>query len=172
MCLAVLVNPSKQVYFTDMGKFKWVEDRFSQQVRAERERRGWTQSEMAKMLSDRGIAMHWTTVAKIEKGDRSVRIDEAAAIAELFGASVDVLLGRGRNNTDLAWAVSKLTGNAQKTAADIVSLRERVSGDLDDARSAGLTDGDLAQQAEQAVILMSAIETALARLAGQFPLPT
>jgi hypothetical protein len=36
---------------------------------------------MATMLSDKGIPMHWTTIAKIEKNDRSVRIDEAAGIA-------------------------------------------------------------------------------------------
>jgi hypothetical protein len=38
---------------------------------------------MATMLSDKGIPMHWTTIAKIEKNDRSVRIDEAAGIADL-----------------------------------------------------------------------------------------
>jgi len=38
--------------------------------------------------------MHWTTIAKIEKGERSVRIDEAAGIAELIETSVDALPGR------------------------------------------------------------------------------
>ena len=28
-----------------------------------------------------GLDLHWTTIAKIENGDRSVRIDEAARIA-------------------------------------------------------------------------------------------
>jgi hypothetical protein len=50
---------------------------------------------MAKMLADRGVQpMHPTTVAKIEAGDRSVRINEAMEIAELFGVSMDALLGR------------------------------------------------------------------------------
>jgi hypothetical protein len=50
---------------------------------------------MAKMLADRGVQpMHPTTVAKIEAGDRSVRINEAMEIAELFGVSMDTLLGR------------------------------------------------------------------------------
>ena len=37
------------------------------------------------MFSDRGIPMDWTTIAKVEKNDRSVRIDEAAGISDLFG---------------------------------------------------------------------------------------
>jgi hypothetical protein len=50
---------------------------------------------MAKMLADRGVKpMHPTTVAKIEAGDRSVRINEAIEIADLFEVSMDALLGR------------------------------------------------------------------------------
>ena len=41
--------------------------------------------------------MHWTTVAKVETGRRSVRIVEASALADLFGISVDELLGRNAN---------------------------------------------------------------------------
>jgi hypothetical protein len=49
---------------------------------------------MAKLLSDKGIGAHTTTIAKIEAGDRAVPIDEAAAIADLFEVSLDKLLGR------------------------------------------------------------------------------
>ena len=77
-----------------MGNRKGTDDHFSKRVRTERELRKWTQAEMAKMLTAKGIQMHWTTIAKIEKGDRLVRIDEAAGIADLFETSVDVLLGR------------------------------------------------------------------------------
>jgi hypothetical protein len=57
-------------------------------------------------MSARGVPMHWTTVAKIEKGTRSVRIDEAAEIAGLFGVSLDSLLGRETDaNADLAMAL-------------------------------------------------------------------
>lgn len=77
-----------------MSKSKWTEDHFRKRLKDERERREWTQEALANMLSAKGIPMHWTTVAKIEKGDRSVRIDEAAGIADLFGISVDTMLGR------------------------------------------------------------------------------
>ena len=38
--------------------------------------------------------MHATTIAKIEAGSRSVRINEAVGIADLFEVSLDTLLGR------------------------------------------------------------------------------
>lgn len=78
----------------DMGNRERARDYFRKQVRAERDRRRWSQSHMAKLLSDKGIGAHTTTIAKIEAGDRAVPIDEAAAIADLFDVSLDKLLGR------------------------------------------------------------------------------
>ena len=70
------------------------DDYFSKRLRAEREQRGWSQADMAKRLSAKDIPMHWTTIAKIEAGDRSVRIVEAVGIADLFDVPLDALLGR------------------------------------------------------------------------------
>lgn len=47
---------------------------------------------MAKVLSDNGTGMHATTIAKIEAGDRAVRIDEAVAIADALDIPLDDLL--------------------------------------------------------------------------------
>ena len=53
--------------------------------------------------------MHATTVAKIEAGSRSVRINEAVAIADLFGVSLDSLLGRKPGTQrDLHYALGAL----------------------------------------------------------------
>ena len=67
----------KTLKSTVMGNRKWTDDYFSKRLRAEREQRGWSQADMAKRLSAKDIPMHWTTIAKIEAGDRSVRIVEA-----------------------------------------------------------------------------------------------
>lgn len=81
--------------FPNMGKQSRVETQFRERVRRERERRDWSQAELAKQLRDRGIAsIYTTTVAKIEAGERAVRIDEATALADIFDVSVDALLGR------------------------------------------------------------------------------
>lgn len=84
------------------------------------------------MLSDKGIPMHWTTVAKIEKGTRSVRIDEAAAIADLFGISVDTLLGRrARPKSDQVHVLTAVADTAIRSAGQIVdialAIRDRIS---------------------------------------------
>lgn len=77
-----------------MGNQRWTDKRFGQRVKAGRNHRRWSQAEMAKMLSDRGIHLGPSAVAKIEAGDRSVKIDEAAGIADIFEISLDSLLGR------------------------------------------------------------------------------
>lgn len=61
-----------------MGKPQQVLSAFRERVKDERSRRGWTQIQVAKMLSDKGIDnMSNTAVAKIERGDRRVRLTEA-----------------------------------------------------------------------------------------------
>jgi transcriptional regulator with XRE-family HTH domain len=117
-----------------MAKGKWVEDRFRKQLYEERKRLHWSQETLAAKLSASGTAMHWTTVAKIEKGTRSVRIDEAAALADLFGISVDALLQRGaRPDSDRAHALIAVAdtavGSSGQIRGIISAIRDRI-GDL------------------------------------------
>lgn len=112
-----------------MGKRKWTEDYFSKRLRAERERRKWTQTELADQLDAKGIPMHWTTIAKIEKGDRSVRIDEAAGIADLLGVSVDSLLGRRVDpQNDFADILRSLKHAAGKSVLDVGAVHTLIQG--------------------------------------------
>lgn len=78
-----------------MGKQSAAEIRFRQRLQEERGRRNWSRADLAKMLQRRGFEhIYSSTVAKIEYGERSVRIDEATAIADLFEVPLDVLIGR------------------------------------------------------------------------------
>lgn len=74
------------------------EGRFGARIRRERELRGWSQAEVANRLRREGIEVHYTTIAKIEARDaarpRSIRLDEAAALAIVFGTSLDELIGQ------------------------------------------------------------------------------
>lgn len=54
-------------------------------VRLLREERGWSQSDLARRLSDIGLEMHQTTVAKMEAGRRPLRVSEAVAVAQACG---------------------------------------------------------------------------------------
>ncbi|PVX64973.1 UNVERIFIED_ORG: helix-turn-helix protein [Nocardia globerula] len=62
-------------------------------MRAEREARGWTQLDLAEKLKESGISLHSSAIAKIELRDvdrpRVIRLDEAQAIANLFGLLID-----------------------------------------------------------------------------------
>ena len=79
---------------------------------------------MAEML-----AMHPTVLAKIEKGERAVRIVEAAAIADLFDVSLDSLLGRrdGLAN-DVADILNGLQHAAGKATLDVGAIHGAIEG--------------------------------------------
>ena len=64
-------------------------------VQAQRKQRRWSQPLMARELTAQGVrGLHASSIAKIEAGDRSVRINEAVAYADVFGVPLNTLLGR------------------------------------------------------------------------------
>jgi len=113
-----------------------IEEYLRKRLRAEREDRGWSQPEMAKRLSDKGIHTHPTAISKAEAGERAFRIEEVVAAAELFGLSVDALLGRKGGLPDQAdHAMSELAETAERIAADLQQIQGRWSrafGGLED----------------------------------------
>ena len=136
---------------------KWTDAQFGKRVRAEREHRGWTQAELANMLTGNGIAVGPTVIAKIEVGKRSVRIDEAFELANLFGLSLDILLGRVTDlQNDLAYVLRSLVDLANQSAHQVsgvaATLRERFAdvAELDfEGRDTVISDGDRAFDALQ-----------------------
>ncbi|WNG95298.1 helix-turn-helix domain-containing protein [Mycobacterium sp. ITM-2016-00318] len=114
-----------------MGIPQQLRTAFRERVKDERNRRNWTQAEVARMLSDKGIDnMRNTAVAKIESGEREVKLDEAVGFADLFGVSLDSLLGRKAGaGDDLAFAFRGLRDVARQSMHEISltvgTLRER-----------------------------------------------
>jgi len=89
-----------------MGSSKWGDADFGERLRRLRDRMGWTQAHLAEQLSNSGVHMTAAQVARIEKGERSVRAVEAAVLADLYGLSVDALMGkRARPKADLTDAL-------------------------------------------------------------------
>ena len=60
-------------------------------IRAHRKQRKWTQEELANRLG-----VERSAVAKWESGKARPQAARLVALAELFGCSVDELLGRGK----------------------------------------------------------------------------
>ncbi|QHK19726.1 helix-turn-helix domain-containing protein [Pseudarthrobacter psychrotolerans] len=50
-----------------------------------REQRGWSQQDISDKLAEMGLEMHQTTVAKMEKGKRPLRVAEMFALSWVFG---------------------------------------------------------------------------------------
>jgi transcriptional regulator with XRE-family HTH domain len=116
-----------------MGSREATEFHFGTRVRTERERRGWSQQELAKRLTDKGIPLYASTIAKIEseKKPRAVRLGEAAGIADLFEVSLDSLVGRKPSaDRDLDYALGALMDAVYTSRTELErsarSLRDRL----------------------------------------------
>lgn len=63
-------------------------------IRKKREELGWSQQELAEALKDAGVSWHQTTVAKVERGERPLKMTEAVAVAYALGmVKLDEVLG-------------------------------------------------------------------------------
>jgi len=61
-------------------------------VRRLRTERGWSQAQLGAKLKPYGFDLTQTTVAKLELGQRPIRLNEAAALADIFGMSTEQLV--------------------------------------------------------------------------------
>jgi transcriptional regulator with XRE-family HTH domain len=71
------------------------ESTFANKLRELREERGLSQSQLAAALADKhGITLDPTAITRLEGGSRSVRLDEAVAIADVLRATLPQMLHR------------------------------------------------------------------------------
>lgn len=74
-----------------MAEFNDLTKVFAQNVRAYRDFEGLTQTELARRMKMRGFPFHQQTIQRIEDHLRPVKLDEAYALAEVFGVTIDRL---------------------------------------------------------------------------------
>jgi transcriptional regulator with XRE-family HTH domain len=87
---------------------------------------------MAELLRDKGFRAHTTTIHKIENDQRPVPVDEASAIADIFGISLDKLLGRDAGiDRDLFYTLNAASQTALQAAPVISSLEASFSQLID-----------------------------------------
>lgn len=157
-----------------MGKKESIASQFGQRLKAERERRAWSQGDVAERLYAKGLPVYATTIGKIEAGKRAIRIDELSAVADLFGVSVDALIGRESSANDLVWTISRITSTAQKCVNEVNSVGERIFGELQDvihyAAQGPHSVNGLIDTADRAVTALKNARSALSDLADEFPM--
>jgi transcriptional regulator with XRE-family HTH domain len=110
-----------------MGSNEVSKSRFRKNLRDQRDSRNWSQAHLAKLLSARGLSVYATTIAKVEAGERGATIDEIVAVADVFGVSVDALVGRSsrRQRGDKNLPLHAL---AKRTAATAVAVEALEAG--------------------------------------------
>lgn len=69
------------------------DERFAASVKRLREERGWSQGELARRMTEAGFDdFHQTTISRIEKNKRPVRIGEARGLAKVLGTLVGIMI--------------------------------------------------------------------------------
>jgi transcriptional regulator with XRE-family HTH domain len=85
------------------------EQMFGRKIRLQRQARSWSQEDLARKLQEQGFDFHQTTVAKLERGARPLRVAEAAALALIFRLPpLAVFHGPGPEDPPASWALNQL----------------------------------------------------------------
>jgi len=147
--------------YTGREVFEYWEKAFGEKVRQWRRARDWSQDFLAEQMSDLGFEMHQTTVAKIERGARPLRVSEAVALSTIFDVpALAVFQGPGPEQEPFSLAQMRdsleKTESALSRAQDLLAEqartvawweKERVAL-ADDLRRASL-ESDLGNAAEE-----------------------
>ncbi|MCB0940684.1 MULTISPECIES: helix-turn-helix domain-containing protein [Mycobacteriaceae] len=85
---------------------------FGRNMRIARGQRGWSQRQLAEALEGQGVRLDPSAVTRIERGDREVKLREAAAIADCLNTDLQQLLMP--SGPDRLSAVLAVRGFAEK----------------------------------------------------------
>ncbi len=104
------------------------EARFAENLRHQREARGWSQGDLARRMQEAGWRnFHQTTISRIEKQERPIRLGEAKALAELFHVSLELLLRPSREAV-LARQLAEFTRDVNRQHGGIADETARLLG--------------------------------------------
>lgn len=103
--------------------FEYWETSFGNKVRQWRQARNWSQEDLADRLREQGFDMHQTTVAKIERGNRPLRVAEAAAIATIFRVP-PLAVFMGPPPEKLPWSMQQLHESLERAEQALATMKE------------------------------------------------
>ena len=135
-----------------------------------REEQGWSQGEFAKRMKDaEWEAFHQTTVSRIEKGERPVRLGEARGIAQVLGTLVGQMIlptSGSKALRDLELTVQDASRSASilgQAAEDFIFERSMIRERLKDLAEADLGNDVDEGIAERRDMVMKRAERELER---------
>jgi transcriptional regulator with XRE-family HTH domain len=99
------------------------ETSFGRRVRQWRQARNWSQEDLANRLRRQGFDMHQTTVAKIERGTRPLRVAEAAAIADIFRVP-PLAVFMGPPPEKLPWSMQELHETIEIAERNLAEMKK------------------------------------------------
>lgn len=123
------------------------EKRFGEVVRGWRLDRSWSQEEVAERLRRQGFEMHQTTVAKIERGARPLRVAEAAALADVFEMPVMAVF-------ELSLSLDN-PGDLDSRRIELEQARKRVDDSRDTLYSVAQHHAYLLAEVEKLILQMN-----------------
>lgn len=116
------------------------EANFIAAVKRIREELGWSQGELAKRMSDSGWeGFHQTTISRIEKGERPVRLGEARGLAKVLGGLVGHMMlppEEGKTLRDLelsVMSVERAANDLAVSAHDLLGSQTILAHELEEA---------------------------------------
>ncbi len=99
------------------------EANFIRSMKLIREKHGWSQGELARRMTEAGWeGFHQTTISRIEKGERPVRLSESSGIATALGALVNQMILPG----DGVLYLRDLEKQVEETQARVVTMTDHV----------------------------------------------
>lgn len=107
------------------------EEMLGRNMRRRREDLGLSQGAFAERMADRGFKWMQTTVYKVELGQRSVRLEEAVAIAGILGVRLDDLIGSDFALGEALDALDAATRQSQEAAHALESALARVHHEVE-----------------------------------------
>lgn len=158
---------------------------FGVSVKQARERRAWSQSELARQMNDAGWPKYsQVAVSRTEDGTRAVRLDEALAIATVLGLQLEDLLVLGQEERDLKQSMDMYSASGGILEADVkraeemrLLLRQDIEAAKDQIESSALSDTAksrlerLIEQAQELLVgdLLYFVNRALVPRGSMFP---
>jgi transcriptional regulator with XRE-family HTH domain len=153
-----------------VGTTDFLDRAFRDNLRRERKSRKLSLAALAQLLQDKGLSVHATTIAKIEYGERPAKLDEAAALADVFGVSLDALIGRRRGRSgDKSLPLHALAKRTAGTAVAVDALEAGVREHLDELQEFTLRRDEAAAvtECERVTEALAEAATAARRATGK-----